>query len=126
MKSRAIRRLARKLRATHQKTRSWQKTAQIHNITNADGQVSKGLAYQIAVNNFEPKEHDTLLRLQLPCYCEKCERVRRYEKRMQHVTLYDMSREELLYALQHRKPINVGYTKKAMSDFIRACKGRAP
>lgn len=126
MQSRAIRRLAREMRATHRRTRSWQKTAEIHKITNDQGKVSKGLAYQIALNEFEPREHETLIRLHLPCDCEKCERVKRYIKRLKHMTIFDMSTNDLKAALDNRHELKATHTKKAMNEFIRACKqGRA-
>ena len=125
MQSRAIYRLAREMRSTHRKTKSWLKTAIAHHIVNADGKPSKGLAYRIAVERYEPREHETLIRLNLPCPCGKCECIRKYEKRMKrmnHIPLFEMRDEDIVNALNNRYELKPTHTKKAMKEFVSACR----
>lgn len=121
MQSRAISRLAREMRSTHRKTKSWLVTAKAHHIINAEGKPSKGLAYRIAVDRYEPREHETLLRLKLPCPCEKCKRIRNFEKRMKHISLFDMRDQDIIDALNNRKEMHATHTKKALKEFVDAC-----
>jgi molybdenum cofactor biosynthesis enzyme MoaA len=105
----------------HRRTKSWFETAKLHNITNKRGKYSKGLAYQIAKNDYQPA-HETLLRIGVQCDCEECKRVKRLAYRAAHQTLFDMSNEQIIEALKNRKPIKATHTKQAMKEFIRACK----
>jgi len=98
MTQRAIRRLASKMRSTHKKVKSWQRVAEIHKIVNSRGSIDKGLAYQIAVNHFEPTMHDTLIRNRLPCTCDKCIKQKRLAIALEIIMLFDLSSSELLRA----------------------------
>ena len=125
MQSRAIRRLAREMRSTHRITKSWLATAKRHHIVNAQGIPSKGLAYRIAIDGYEPREHETLLRLRLPCYCDECERIRKFEKRskrLNHVPLFEMRDCDIIDALNNRVELKSTHSKAAMNEFIKACK----
>jgi hypothetical protein len=48
MQSRLVSRLARKLRSTHRKTKSWRVTANIHRVLTPDRELNPGLAKRIA------------------------------------------------------------------------------
>lgn len=125
MQNRAIRRLAREMRSTHRKTKSWLETAKRHHIVNAKGKASKGLAYRIAMDGYEPREHETLIRIGVRCYCDECERIRKYEKRARRVVpIAEMSDAQIIHALNNRYELKATHTKKSMADFIRACKRR--
>jgi hypothetical protein len=97
-------------------------TAKAHNIATTTGAPNKGLAYQIAVNGFEPTEHETLIRIGMPCACDQCKKQKRLIKRAHTITLFDMSSDELLCALKNRQPMKSTHTQASMNDFIRTCK----
>lgn len=130
MQSRAIRRLARKLRSTHRNTKSWPETARLCHIIKENGDPSEGLAYRIAVEGYEPKTHQTLVRIGMPCFCDQCKKQKRQAaslKRIAHLSLIDMPVDALRNALINRKPMPpITYKKCEMNYFIKACKaGRA-
>lgn len=102
MQSRWISRLARKLRSTHRKTKSWSLTARQHGIVTDDGQPNKGLAYRIAMQEYEPRGHATLIRIGAPCACDECKRnkIRTPKKRK---FIDDMTEQELIQALHDRR-----------------------
>lgn len=124
MQSRAIRRLAREMRSTYRKLKSWQKTAEQHNILNRKGNIDKSLAWQIAVDGFEPTEHDTLLRIGMPCTCPDCKRAKRDAHRTAHQPLFEMNDQTIIDAIQNRTPMPKPSTKlqKALNHFVSDCK----
>jgi hypothetical protein len=114
------------MRSTHRKTKSWSETAKLHGIVTAEGKPNKGLAYQIAVNGFEPSEHETLIRIGMPCLCDGCKKAQRKARRAAHQDLFDMSINDLRDALINRQPMPpINYSRKNMTAFVRACKGGA-
>lgn len=122
MQSRAFRRLAREMRSTHRKSKSWLKTAEAHKILDANGNPAKSLARLIAIENFEPTEHSTLLRIGMPCECDQCKKAKRLAKRIAHQDLFDMTDKAILEALKNRQPMTTIYNPKMMAEFIKACK----
>jgi len=122
MQSRAIRRLAKNMRKTHRSVKSWLKTAEHHKILDAKGLPAKSLARLIAIENFEPTEHETLIRIGMPCLCDGCKRAKRKAKKAATQDLFDMTDKAIIEALNNRQPMQTTYNKTMMAEFIKACK----
>jgi hypothetical protein len=111
------------MRSTHRKTKSWLETAKRHHITDPNGNPSKGLAYRIAVDEYEPKGHETLTRIGMPCPCDECKKAKRQTKRIAHQDLFDMTTDAIINALNNREEMPPrNYNKRVMDEFIKACK----
>jgi len=124
MQSKAIRHLARAMRSTHRKTKSWQRTAEIHNIRNSKGRIDKSLAWQIAVDDFEPTEHDTLLRIGVTCECPDCKKEKRMIRRAAHQSLFEMNDQSIIEAMKNRVPMEKPSSKlqRELNHYVRDCK----
>jgi hypothetical protein len=122
MQNRAFRRLAKEMRSTHRKLKSWSKTAEAHNITDKTGKPSKAIAWRIVFDGFQPSDHQTLLRIGMPCDCDQCKKEKQRAKRKAHLDLFDMNDKAILEALKNRTPFEPTYNTKMMAEFIKACK----
>jgi len=103
------------LRANRKSGISWRHISQ-HGYISADVVVEPGI------------NHGTICRFAkargswIPAGVELQKAFGIYRERKQPAkTLIDMSRDELLYVLNNRKPLIATHTKKAMDEFIRAC-----
>jgi hypothetical protein len=111
------------LRKTHKQTKSWPQAAKLCNIIKENGKPDEGLAYLIAMKEFEPTRHKTRIRCGFPCSCDECRKARRQANRIAHQDLFDMPVDALRNALMNRKPMPpINYSKRVMTEFIRACK----
>lgn len=96
MKSRVLSRLAKNLRSTHRKTKSWRITSKACKVLTEDGRVNPGLAKRIALEGYIPSD-DVI---------ERMIQHGAIEGKKKKVTLpkdlFEMSSAELLYALNNR------------------------
>ena|ERR1700690_1837256 len=97
MQSRAIYRLARKLRKFHKINKSWRKTATTCHVLTSDGKSNPGLAQRIALNKYEPGP-DTFQRLSHDgALGSKKSKVRVWHD------LWSMNETQRAYLLEHRE-----------------------
>jgi hypothetical protein len=96
------RRLARQLLRNHRSTKSWHETARRLNITNKDGNPSPGLAYQIAVDKYEPRREETRVRLGLSPEIKLPRPRRTINDHLAEDTIQDMPAPLLAWALENR------------------------
>ena len=103
----ATKTLAKALRKTHRETRSWLQTARLHNITDSDGTPNKGMAYRIARDGYEPKDHQLRIRIGLPINeCPTCHaRIKQEQKFRTWKHLDDLNADQIRYLFEHRETI---------------------
>jgi len=97
MQSRAILRLARRLRNFHKANKSWRKTALTCHVLTSDGKSNPGLAKRIATNRYEPGP-DTFQRLSH----DGALGAKKSKARVWH-DLWSMNEKQRAYLLEHRE-----------------------
>lgn len=96
MQTRLILRLARKLRATYKKRKSWRVAAEVCHVNDPHGDPSSGLAFQIAELGFMPSD-DVVRRL---IFDEAIER-----PKIDPLQLSIRDRQSILLALRKQRPL---------------------
>lgn len=118
MQTRQITRLARKLRSTHRRTKSWRATAKEHHILTPTGEVNPGLAQRIALNGYQPSD-ETIARL------IKDGAIEAKKKHIAPKMINDMTSDELATALRNRFTMpDPNYSPTMMRAFVKACKSK--
>lgn len=104
------------LRANRKNGLSW-RTLSRSGYTQDDITIHPGIAagtlcrFATSKGAWLPKDIETLKLLGL-----------HHEKHPKPKPIFEMTADELLHALNNRKPLIATHTKKAMTDFIRACR----
>lgn len=118
MQTRQIIRLARKLRSTHRKNKSWRLTSKVCLVFTPDGRCNPGLAKRIALDGYQPSD-DVVQRLIAHGAIE----IKKKHPRVICKDLFDETDDALLRALRERQTMpESNVNPKIMREFLRACK----